>query len=120
MSSISSACSIGSDELPLVGHFLGIGIWPLIMGFSMFIQMKMNPEPPDPVQKQMFAWMPVIFTFMLGTFPSGLVIYWTWNNLLSVCSNRSSWRGGREDRIVGQSHQYVPQESADDLISLAP
>jgi YidC/Oxa1 family membrane protein insertase len=70
--------------LPFVGHFLAIGIWPLIMGFSMFVQMKMNPEPPDPVQKQMFAWMPVIFTFMLGTFPSGLVIYWTWNNLLSV------------------------------------
>jgi YidC/Oxa1 family membrane protein insertase len=71
-------------SLPLIGHFLAIGIWPLIMGFSMFIQMKMNPEPPDPVQKQMFAWMPVIFTFMLGSFPSGLVIYWTWNNLLSV------------------------------------
>ena len=70
--------------LPFIGHFLAIGIWPLIMGFSMFVQMKMNPEPPDPVQKQMFAWMPVIFTFMLGSFPSGLVIYWTWNNLLSV------------------------------------
>jgi YidC/Oxa1 family membrane protein insertase len=54
------------------------------MGVSMFIQMKMNPEPTDPVQKQMFAWMPVIFTFMLGSFPAGLVIYWTWNNLLSV------------------------------------
>ncbi len=71
-------------SLPIIGHFLAIGIWPLIMGFSMFIQMKMNPEPPDPVQKQMFTWMPVIFTFMLGSFPSGLVIYWTWNNLLSV------------------------------------
>jgi YidC/Oxa1 family membrane protein insertase len=70
--------------LPVIGHFLAIGIWPLIMGCSMFIQMKMNPEPPDPVQKQMFTWMPVIFTFMLGSFPSGLVIYWTWNNLLSV------------------------------------
>ena len=70
--------------LPLVGHFLNIGIWPLIMGISMFVQMKMNPEPPDPVQKQMFTWMPVIFTFMLGSFPSGLVIYWTWNNSLSV------------------------------------
>ena len=44
----------------------------------------MYPEPPDPVQKQMFAWMPVIFTFMLGAFPAGLVIYWTWNNTLSV------------------------------------
>ena len=70
--------------VPLIGHFLTIGIWPVIMGFSMFLQMKMNPEPPDPVQKQMFSWMPVIFTFMLGTFPSGLVIYWTWNNSLSV------------------------------------
>ena len=70
--------------LPVVGHFLAIGIWPLAMGISMFVQMKMNPEPTDPVQKQMFTWMPVIFTFMLGTFPAGLVIYWTWNNLLSV------------------------------------
>jgi YidC/Oxa1 family membrane protein insertase len=71
-------------HLPLVGPFLALGIWPLIMGVSMFIQMKMNPEPADPVQKQMFAWMPIIFTFMLGSFPAGLVIYWTWNNTLSV------------------------------------
>jgi YidC/Oxa1 family membrane protein insertase len=70
--------------LPVVGHFLALGIWPLIMGVSMFFQMKMNPEPADPVQKSMFAWMPVIFTFMLGTFPAGLVIYWTWNNTLTV------------------------------------
>jgi YidC/Oxa1 family membrane protein insertase len=70
--------------LPVVGHFLMLGVWPLIMGVSMFFQMKMNPEPADPVQKTMFAWMPVIFTFMLGTFPAGLVIYWTWNNTLSV------------------------------------
>jgi YidC/Oxa1 family membrane protein insertase len=63
---------------------LMIGIWPLIMGFTMWVQMKMNPTPPDPVQQQIFAWMPVIFTFMLGTFPAGLVIYWSWNNALSV------------------------------------
>jgi len=63
---------------------LMIGIWPLIMGFTMWVQMKMNPAPPDPIQQQMFAWMPVIFTFMLGTFPAGLVIYWSWNNALSV------------------------------------
>ena len=63
---------------------LMIGVWPLIMGVSMFLQMKMNPEPPDPVQKTMFTWMPVIFTYMLASFPSGLVIYWTWNNTLSV------------------------------------
>jgi YidC/Oxa1 family membrane protein insertase len=69
---------------PGIGHFLALGIWPLIMGVSMFLQMKMNPEPADPVQKSMFAWMPVIFTFMLGTFPAGLVIYWTWNNTLTI------------------------------------
>ncbi|HZZ60792.1 MAG TPA: membrane protein insertase YidC [Roseiarcus sp.] len=70
--------------VPMIGHFLHLGIWPLVMGVSMFFQMKMNPEPADPVQKSMFAWMPVIFTFMLGTFPVGLVIYWTWNNTLTV------------------------------------
>ncbi len=71
-------------HLPVIGSFLHLGIWPLIMGASMWLQMKMNPEPTDPVQKTMFAWMPVIFTFTLGSFPVGLVIYWTWNNLLSV------------------------------------
>jgi YidC/Oxa1 family membrane protein insertase len=54
------------------------------MGITMFLQMKMNPEPPDPVQKAMFSWMPLIFTFMLASFPAGLVIYWAWNNALSV------------------------------------
>jgi YidC/Oxa1 family membrane protein insertase len=67
-----------------VPEFLLIGVWPILMGITMFVQMKMNPEPTDPIQKTMFAWMPVIFTFMLGTFPAGLVIYWTWNNLLSL------------------------------------
>ena len=67
-----------------VPEFLHIGVWPIIMGITMFLQMKMNPEPPDPVQKAMFSWMPVIFTFMLASFPAGLVIYWAWNNSLSV------------------------------------
>ena len=70
--------------VPAVGSFLHLGAWPLVMGVTMWLQMKMNPEPPDPVQKQMFAWMPLIFTFMLASFPAGLVIYWAWNNLLSV------------------------------------
>ncbi|MDR7036874.1 YidC/Oxa1 family membrane protein insertase [Methylobacterium sp. BE186] len=64
--------------------FIHLGIWPLIMGVTMFVQMKMNPAPPDPVQAQIFTFMPIIFTFMLGSFPAGLVIYWAWNNLLSV------------------------------------
>jgi YidC/Oxa1 family membrane protein insertase len=61
-----------------------IGIWPLIMGFTMFVQQRMNPLPADPIQAQIFTWMPVIFTFMLAGFPAGLVIYWAWNNTLSV------------------------------------
>jgi YidC/Oxa1 family membrane protein insertase len=71
-------------HLPLVGHFLVLGLWPLIMGVTMWFQMKLNPTPPDPTQKMIFDWMPVIFTFMLANFPAGLVIYWAWNNTLSV------------------------------------
>jgi YidC/Oxa1 family membrane protein insertase len=70
--------------IPVLGPFLLVGIWPLIMGITMWLQMKMNPTPPDPIQAQMFAWMPVIFTFMLASFPAGLVIYWAWNNFLSI------------------------------------
>ncbi|WP_428688695.1 membrane protein insertase YidC [Roseibium sp.] len=65
-------------------QLLMLGVWPLIMGITMFIQMKMNPAPPDPTQQMIFTWMPVIFTFMLASFPAGLVIYWAWNNTLSV------------------------------------
>ena len=64
--------------------FLMIGVWPLLMGITMFLQMRMNPTPPDPTQAMIFTWMPVIFTFMLATFPAGLVIYWAWNNSLSI------------------------------------
>jgi YidC/Oxa1 family membrane protein insertase len=65
-------------------HFLMIGIWPIIMGITMWVQMKLNPAPPDPVQQKIFTWMPVFFTFLLASFPAGLVIYWAWNNFLSV------------------------------------
>ncbi|MEM7462618.1 MAG: membrane protein insertase YidC [Pseudomonadota bacterium] len=67
-----------------VPYFLMIGVWPLIMGLTMFLQMQMNPTPPDPTQAMIFKWMPVVFTFMLATFPAGLVIYWAWNNTLSI------------------------------------
>ncbi|HSR71525.1 MAG TPA: membrane protein insertase YidC [Kiloniellales bacterium] len=63
---------------------VNIGVWPLIMGLSMFVQQKLNPQPPDPVQAKLFLFMPIIFTFLLAQFPAGLVIYWTWNNLLSI------------------------------------
>jgi len=67
-----------------VPDFLVIGIWPLIMGVTMWVQMQLNPQQPDPIQQQVFNWMPVLFTFMLASFPSGLVIYWAWNNVLSL------------------------------------
>jgi YidC/Oxa1 family membrane protein insertase len=71
-------------QLPVFGHYLALGIWPIIMGITMWFQMKLNPTPPDPTQKMIFDWMPLIFTFMLAGFPAGLVIYWAWNNTLSV------------------------------------
>jgi len=64
--------------------FLQLGIWPILMGISMFLQMRLNPAPPDPIQAKVFQFMPIFFTFLLATFPAGLVIYWTWNNLLSM------------------------------------
>ena len=69
----------------MLPDFLNLGIWPLLMGVTMFLQQRLNPTPPDPIQAKIFAWMPVAFTFLLATFPAGLVIYWTWNNLLSIC-----------------------------------
>ena len=61
-----------------------VGIWPLIMGLTMYLQQKLNPQPLDPVQARMFMLLPIVFTYMLAAFPAGLVIYWAWNNLLSI------------------------------------
>src|SRR5215471_14094432 len=68
----------------LYSSYLHLGVWPAIMGVTMWVQMKLNPAPPDPTQQIIFNWMPLIFTFMLAGFPAGLVIYWAWNNTLSV------------------------------------
>jgi YidC/Oxa1 family membrane protein insertase len=70
--------------IPVFGPFLHLGVWPLAMGLTMFLQMKMQPEPTDPTQKMMFMYMPVVFTFMFGSLPAGLVIYYAWNNLLTL------------------------------------
>ncbi len=99
--------------LPAFGHFLHLGIWPLVMGVSMFFQMKMNPEPTDPVQKTMFSWMPVIFTFMLGTFPAGLVIYWTWNNTLTVLQQYYIMtKAGVKVELWGNLSKLFPKRSS--------
>lgn len=67
-----------------VPDYLMIGVWPLLMGLTMWLQMQLNPPQPDPAQQMVFNWMPVLFTFLLAKFPAGLVIYWAWNNLLSI------------------------------------
>ena len=64
--------------------FLIIGAWPIAMGISMWIQQKLNPKPPDPIQQKIFAFFPIFLTVILAPFPSGLVIYWTFNNLLTL------------------------------------
>ena len=61
-----------------------LGIWPLLMGATMWLQFKLNPTPPDPMQARIMSFLPLIFIFVFATFPAGLVIYWTWNNILSV------------------------------------
>lgn len=71
-------------NVPVLGSVLAIGIWPLIMGVTMGAQQLLNPPAPDPTQRKIFAFMPVIFTIMLAPFAAGLVIYWAWNNFLSL------------------------------------
>jgi len=65
-------------------EFLLIGIWPILMGITMYLQQKLNPAPADPMQAKIFMFLPIIFTIMLARFPAGLVIYWAWNNILSI------------------------------------
>ena len=74
-------------HLPVPG-FLDIGVWPILMGLTMYIQQKLNPKPANKDQARMFALMPLIFMFMLGHFASGLVIYWTLSNILSIMQQK--------------------------------
>ena len=87
-----------------VPPYLWIGVWPLIMGVTMWVQQKMQPAAPDPVQQRIMMLMPVVFTATLATFPSGLVIYWAWNNALSIAQQ------GLIMRRMG-----VPIEAFDDI-----
>jgi len=64
--------------------FLMIGVWPILMAMTMWLQFKLNPQPADPIQAKVMAFLPLIFLFLFATFPAGLVIYWTWNNILSI------------------------------------
>lgn len=75
-----------------VPSLLDIGVWPIIMGITMYVQQKLNPAPTNKDQARMFALMPLIFTFMLGHFASGLVIYWTLSNILSIIQQKAIMR----------------------------
>lgn len=66
------------------GFTLALSVLAIFYGFTMWLQQAMNPQMPDPVQRQIFAWMPVIFTFIMAVFPAGLLVYWAWNNVLSI------------------------------------
>ena len=104
-----------------VPEFLHIGVWPLVMGITMWLQMQLNPQQPDPVQQQIFNWMPVIFTFLLASFPAGLVIYWAWSNILSLAQQSYIMKKqGAEIHLLGNlSRQMKPLVSASGRASTA-
>ncbi|MBS91873.1 MAG: membrane protein insertase YidC [Rickettsiales bacterium] len=79
--------------------FLTIGIWPILMGLTMYLQQKLNPPPPDPIQAKIFLMLPFIFTFLLATFPSGMVVYWTVNNVLSIGQQYILLKKQKKDNI---------------------
>ena len=68
--------------------FLHLGVWPILMGITMYVQQKMQPQPTDPTQANVMKFLPLIFTFMMANFASGLVIYWTWSNILSIAQQK--------------------------------
>ena len=102
---------------PAVGsvfHILSIGIWPLIMGVTMYMQQKLNPAPADPVQARVFQFLPIMFTFMMGQFQAGLVIYWAWSNTLSIAQQYTIMRrhgtpiGAKAQAKVAAAVEPVP------------
>ncbi len=94
--------------LRATGKLPGIGAWPLIMGVSMFLQQKINPQPADPMQARIMMMLPIIFTFILARFPSGLVIYWAWNNTLSIAQQ---WVIMKRAMAVGAPGASAPRSA---------
>jgi YidC/Oxa1 family membrane protein insertase len=93
-------------HVPEFLHFFNIGIWPIIMGVTMYLQQKLNPQPTDPVQARVFQFLPILFTFMLAPFAAGLVIYWAWSNILSIAQQYYIMR--RHGVPVGGGKVAVP------------
>lgn len=99
---------------PLIGGFLGIGILPLLMGAAMWVQTKLNPPPADPIQAQVFGFLPIIFIFIFAPFAAGLVLYWFWNTFLGVVQQYFIMkRAGADVDLLGnirQTFQKKPSE----------
>jgi YidC/Oxa1 family membrane protein insertase len=94
--------------VPGIGQFLMLGVFPIIMGVTMWVQTSLNPPPADPVQQKIFSYMPIMFTFMLSGLPAGLVIYWAWNNFLSIIQQVTIMRSTGApieilDRLLGKA-----------------
>jgi YidC/Oxa1 family membrane protein insertase len=91
-----------------------IGVYPILMGITMWLQQKLNPAPTDPTQAAIFAWMPWVFMFMLGTFASGLVIYWVANNTITFIQQYAIMRSqGVDVDILGNIKSGFKKKKAE-------
>jgi len=97
-------------DVPQFLHFFNIGLWPVIMGVTMFLQQRLNPAPADPTQQRIFQFMPIMFTFMMASFQSGLVIYWAWSNTLSITQQYFIMR--RHGAQIGGKAKKAPAAAA--------
>jgi YidC/Oxa1 family membrane protein insertase len=70
--------------IPLIGAWLAIGVWPILYGVSMVALQGLSPPPTDPTQAAIFRYLPIVYMFLFASFPAGLVIYWTWSNLITI------------------------------------
>jgi YidC/Oxa1 family membrane protein insertase len=94
--------------------FIALGILPILLGVSMWLQQKLNPSPTDPTQAMIFAWMPWVFMFMLGSFASGLVIYWIANNLITFTQQYLIMRSqGFKPDVFGNIRQSFQRKKAE-------
>lgn len=94
--------------LPLLGTTLAIGIFPILMGITMWAQQSLNPPPPDPMQRRIFAFLPIVFTIVLAPFAAALVIYWTWNNFLTIVQQYFIMRRhGTEPELEKQAKRAI-------------
>lgn len=102
---------------PILGTTLALGIWPLLMGASMYVQQALNPPPADPMQARIFQLMPLIFMVFLSSFAAGLVIYWTWNNVLTVMQQYVIMRRNgvktEFDHLPGKIRDWISRKRMD-------